>query len=30
VFIFACRSIHTVATAPVRSTRKNSLICLPR
>ena len=30
VFIFACRSIHTVATAPARSTLKNSLICLPR
>jgi len=26
VFIFGCRSIHSVATGPLRSTRRNSLI----
>ena len=26
VFIFACRSIHTVAMAPLRSTRRKSVI----
>src|SRR5262249_35551998 len=28
VFIFGWRSIHSVATGPVRSTRRNSLTCL--